>query len=968
MAGYYPLKITGNQTGLVQEREEFILPNDAYPILENAYVWRERILRKKGYVLVGRLQRNLSNQSLGNSIATGVAFNIFTLINITGTVTNVTQANPGVVTTGTPHLLQTGQIVTFSNILGMIQLNGNSYSITVTGPSTFQLTNINTTAYTAYISGGNWVVDSTSLEPDKTIVPGSVIITMPGPIVFTDQGNGTLTSVTPGNSGVINYISGSVTLTTTAGAGTSTITFSYNPNLPVMGIRTEELTNSANDETIFFDQVYAYNYNQNIMSFEEFIPGTTWNASMHPISGTDFFWSTNYWVSDGVIFTGSINNKLFWETNNTGSANTLADPPRITDGVTWVSWYTQSGAQFTHQPWIQIDGDPTYILNWLSMLPYRGRMVVFNTWEGASPSQSKNYPNRVRWSTIGNPFLPYFNAVPPAASTGSWRDDIRGQGGFLDIPTSEDIISIGFVRDNLVIYCERSTWQLRYTGRSISPFQIERVNSELGGQGPISAVQFDTSLVGIGDKGIVECDSYQSKRIDIKIPDFVFDFQPGTSLNNAPFRVHGVRDFINRLAYWTVPLADSYDPNIPPAFQLFPNQRLVYNYENDSWALFTDSLTAVGNFQPLSSRNWVNTHIPWIRCNFPWVKSQPAQIPSIVGGNQQGFIEYLNNDAATTNDPSLYISAITPNVTTPTVITSPNHNMHSNFVIEISGIPIGTPYASSLNSPQAGLITGITQANPAEVTSSNHSLVNGAQILINGVVGMTQLNGIVFTITVVDANNFTLNGIDSTAYTPYSSGGTWTNQSANVFSIFVIDEDTFSLMKYDPSSGQFDIDQLDNNVGTYIGGGIINIRENFSIVSKKFNFLDEGQNIQLGYIDILMSSTASENPGAISLNVYLDYDPDSVSNIVPDNQINNGMTPAVPDTFFNSVIPTTGSFLNGIGGQKFWQRVYCATRANFLTLEYTFSNAQMNGIEQEQDVQIDAQVLWIRKAGKMTQI
>jgi len=40
-----------------------------------------------------------------------------------------------------------------------------------------------------------------------------------------------------------------------------------------MGIRTRELQNSANDETIFFDQVYAYIYNASTSSFMEWIPG-----------------------------------------------------------------------------------------------------------------------------------------------------------------------------------------------------------------------------------------------------------------------------------------------------------------------------------------------------------------------------------------------------------------------------------------------------------------------------------------------------------------------------------------------------------------------------------------------------------------------------------------------------------------------------------------------------------------------
>ncbi len=801
MAGYSPLRITGNETGLVQGREEYLLPDDAYPVLKNAYIFRERLLRKKGSQFLGRLQRNLATASIG-----------------------------------------------------------------VSGASPWSILNIYSTYTPPFVP-----------ETNAQIAPGSVVITIQaGPdIVFTDQGNGTLTSPTPGNSGTINYSNGDIVLIHTAGAGVaSTAAFSYYPGLPVMGIRTRELQNVSNDQTVFFDQKYAYIFNAGVNMFQEFIVGTTWNAASAGVDSIDFFWSTNYWVSDPVNFT-STNIKLFWVTNNSGRSGALSDPPRITDGVTWVD--------FPSGTWNRIDATE-FLFNWQNMLPFRGRMVVFNTWEGTTAASAAHHSNRIRWSTIGNPFIPY-TAGPPAA--GSWRDDIRGQGGFLDIPTSEDIVAIGFVRDNLVIYCERSTWQLRYTGRSIAPFQIERVNSELGAESPYSAVQFDTSLIGLGDKGVVECDSYKSDRIDIKIPDLVFGFN---TLNNGVYRVHGIRDFPNRMAYWTIPLASEYDARVPSSSYIYPNTRLVYNYENDSWSLFNDTLTTLGTYQQQSSRTWLNTNVPWIECKFPWI-NQPQGYPDIVGGNQQGFIVQLNE--LTTNGISLTITGITGNTSSATVITSPNHNLVTTpsknipYVIQITGIPDNTPFD---------------------------------------------------------------------------------NLNNQIFGIIVNDANTFQILRYNSASEKYDIPQLDASAA-YLGVGNITIRENFFIQSKKFNFLDEGQSIQMGYVDLLMSATGTSNPGAISMFVYLNYDDENASNILPDNQIDNGNIPLLADTFFNSIVNTSPSqYAVAPLGTKFWQRIFCPTRANFLTILYSLSNAQLNGVEADSDVQIDAQVLWLRQAGRCTQL
>lgn len=69
------------------------------------------------------------------------------------TITAATQANPVVITSNS-HGFSNGDQVRISEVQGMTDLNGNSYTVANVAANTFELSGINGTAYAAYISGG----------------------------------------------------------------------------------------------------------------------------------------------------------------------------------------------------------------------------------------------------------------------------------------------------------------------------------------------------------------------------------------------------------------------------------------------------------------------------------------------------------------------------------------------------------------------------------------------------------------------------------------------------------------------------------------------------------------------------------------------------------------------------------------------------------------------------------------------
>lgn len=71
-------------------------------------------------------------------------------------ITNITQANPGVVTTNQPHGYLDGLYVRIDmqpkpSLFGMVQVSGNVYLITVLSPTTFSI-NVDTSNFDPFIA------------------------------------------------------------------------------------------------------------------------------------------------------------------------------------------------------------------------------------------------------------------------------------------------------------------------------------------------------------------------------------------------------------------------------------------------------------------------------------------------------------------------------------------------------------------------------------------------------------------------------------------------------------------------------------------------------------------------------------------------------------------------------------------------------------------------------------------------
>lgn len=464
----------------------------------------------------------------------------------------------------------------------------------------------------------------------------------------------------------------------------------YYPALPVMGLLTMDSAAVNVEPTIGFDTRFAYQYVNN--GWERLAIGdSVWQ-------GTDsqLFYGVT-WVGDNGA------TKIFFVTNFD------EDDPlgmRYLSGTTWTTYRPL----ITDAPETTLPPVTNYLFSARVLTVFHNHLIALNTWEGSDiTTDNVNFQNRARWSWTDSPLFEY-----APGKLGAWRQDIPGRGSGLDASTTESIIGAEFVQDRLIVYFERSTWELVWTGNSVQPFTWQQVNTELGCESTFSVIPFDKMALGIGQTGIHSCNGIGVDRIDQAIPELVIESI--SNANSGAARVYGIRDYTAEMVYWAYPDVSTNDT------RPYPNKILTYNYVNQTWAINDEVLTCFGYFQAKTGVLWDSKVVTWSD-DESWDSGGNANVNRfIVIGNQQGWT-YILDQGMATNAPSLQITDIAFLGDSISLLI-PFHSLKQSSYIYIQNVT-GTGTMTSLN----GQIFQVLSVSQDQV---NISLVGGITGVYSG--------------------------------------------------------------------------------------------------------------------------------------------------------------------------------------------------------------------------------------------
>jgi hypothetical protein len=447
---------------------------------------------------------------------------------------------------------------------------------------------------------------------------------------------------------------------------------------PVMGLTLYEKGSINNQRAFAFDTQFAYSFFNGFWQLSGALTlGPPPIGAVPQWHGTNlnFFWVTNW--------DANTNDEVAMFVTN---FNATIGTPGVNDDPMWFYSNSLTPQWAPFSPYTVFLPDGSFVQTARIIVIFQNRLLLLNTIEfNGTTSLNAPFVNRCRFSlygsplanvTVGSDFAPFsFLEGNEILTVGAATSEGKG-GSFVDATTEEQIVSAEFIKDRLIVYFERSTWELAYTGNQIGPFVWQKLNTELGSEAPNSTVPFDKIILTVGNTGIHACNGSNVERIDTKIPDQIFQINTN---NMGTTRVAGIRDYSVEMVYWSFP---SVNENVN---DIFPNRVIVYNYRNNSWSFNDDCITVFGYFEQQPDLIWSSMTQTWEEANMTWNSGVlEAQSRQVIAGNQEGFVFLVQADYSQ-NAAAMQLTNITVNGTGLN-LTIINHTLQVNDFIYLQNL------------------------------------------------------------------------------------------------------------------------------------------------------------------------------------------------------------------------------------------------------------------------------------------
>lgn len=711
--------------GLRNDRTPFVIDNDSFPTLINAYQWRGRVKRKRGTSFLGRLTRffNSANPSYGSIVSFNLVAGAGNLLTAFGL-----QANGNIVP-GTVHLTDATAGNTYTddgsgNLVGVPggtgTINYATGAITIAGGGA-DLINAVSFSYTPDlpVMGLRDFISTSTQFPGTigfdTTYSYNIVTAFPYSIYDVSFYKNPPTGTYPAYVEKVN-----VTPTTWNGQdyqqfwtvnyqgamwATNGINVPFNPTNIGMQFNTitaiaigaggppaiVTITTATNHGLVIGDFVFLNEING--MTGINFQTGY---VTAVPAANQITVELPNATVGGAYVPPGGIVQYLTNRSDTTKDClrwydgdptNGIPSAPVLNGHLGWVNFAPPlSNGLFSIA---DLPAAQYYLVGARVIFPFKDRLLFFGpviqtSSVGATPIYlqdtviySQNGTPYYTASFTGDPTLattvytPILVPTNQTATPNAWWENQTGFGGFLSAGVDQEILTVGANEDVLIVGFTRIETRLVYSGNDIIPFNFFIINSELGSGSTFSAITMDKGIITRGSRGFLITSQVESRRIDLVIPDEVFEIR---LTDNGTERVTAQRDYINEWIYQTYPVNSiNYK---------FPTQTLQYNYRDDSWAIFRECYTTYGLFRRQTGFTWatVGTVFPtWSAWNQPWNAGSSTLLqPEVIAGNQQGFVVF--RDDGTQESNSLYIQGfLGPQ------ITSPDHCLNRGDYFTITG-------------------------------------------------------------------------------------------------------------------------------------------------------------------------------------------------------------------------------------------------------------------------------------------